>query len=126
MTIEDNGMDDVHECSDMPSMAVTFPGPFQHHAVSVNGWEVPLVQAHPQGEDRVLLVLDGRLGAEFSVEEAERVAPFVADAISIALGYACHPRDGMEAPLPLPHIRPRRLTQLAAAVVESAGDDPTA
>lgn len=111
--VEDHGMDE-HECSDMPSMAVTFPGPFTHYAVAVNGWEVPLIQAHPQGEDRILLVLDGRLGAEFSVEEAERVVPFVADAISVALGYGCHPRDDTaELPLAKPHARPRRLTALA-------------
>jgi hypothetical protein len=103
-----------HTCSDLPSLAVTFPGPFQHHAVAVNGWEVPLVQAYPQGEDRILLVLDGRLGAEFSVEEAERVVPFVADAISVALGYGCHPREGTaELPDAMPHARPRRLTALA-------------
>jgi hypothetical protein len=105
-----------HTCSELPSMAVTFPGPFQHHAVSVNGWEVPFVEAHPQGEDRVLLVLDGRLGAEFSVGEAERVVPFLADAISVALGYGCHPREGAtELPSPMPRARPRRLTALAVA-----------
>lgn len=115
---EDHDMD-RHECSDMPSMSVTFPGPFNRHAVAVNGWEVPLVEAHLQGEDRVLLVLDGRLGAEFSVEEAERVVPFLADAISVALGYGCHPREGCtELPPLMPHARPRRLTSLA--VVEGA------
>ena len=36
--LENNGMD--HGCSDMPSMAVTFPGPFEHHDVVVNGWRV--------------------------------------------------------------------------------------
>lgn len=115
---------DKHECAQMPSMAVTFPGPFQHHEVAVNGWKVPLLQAHPQGEDRLLLVLDGRLGAEFSAEEAERVVPFVADAIAVALGYGCHPREGSaELPPPMPHARPRRLTALA--VVEGA-DQPEA
>ena len=38
---ENHGMDD-HDCSELPSLAVTFPGPFEHHAVAVNGWEVPL------------------------------------------------------------------------------------
>jgi len=33
-----------------------------------------------------MLVLDRRLAAEFSVEEAERVVPFLADAIAVALG----------------------------------------
>lgn len=117
-----------HECSDMPSMAVTFPGPFRYHDVVVNGWQVPFLEAHMQDEDRVLLVIDQRLGGEFSVEESERVIPFVADAISVALGYGCHPRKGMDKPPPmLPHARPRRLTQLAAASVEGGldGSGPT-
>lgn len=80
------------EGPDMPSLAVAFPGPFSRHEVVVNGWQVPLLEAHMQGEDRVLLVIDQRLGDEFSVGEAERVIPFVADAIAAALGYGCHPR----------------------------------
>ena len=78
---------DRHECSDLPSMAVTFPGPFEHHDVVVNGWRVPFLHAHMKTEDRVLLVLDRRLGAEFSVEEAERVVPFLADAIWYSMGH---------------------------------------
>jgi hypothetical protein len=107
----------------MPEFAVAFPGPFEHHAVTVNGWQVPFLEAHMEREDQVLLVLDRRLGAAFSVDEAERVVPFVADAIAVALGYGCHPRtDDADALLnPLPHARPRRLTALAAA---SAGRGP--
>lgn len=110
---------DEHDCSAMPSMAVAFPGPFTYHSVVLNGWSVPFVEAHMQGEDRVLLVIDKRLGGEFSVEEAERVVPFVADAISVALGYGCHPRaDAEELPSILPHARPRRLTSLVATSAE--------
>jgi hypothetical protein len=111
-----------HECSEMPSMAVAYSGPREHHDVVVNGWQVPFLEAHPQGEDRVLLVLDQRLGAEFSVLEAERLIPFIADAIAVALGYGCHP--GAEAttlPALLPPVRPRRITGLVAVSV--AGDD---
>lgn len=116
--VEDHGMDQ-HECSQMPSMAVTFPGPFTHHEVVLNGWKVPFLEAHPQGEDRVLLVVDGRLGGEFSIEEAERVVPFVADTISVALGYGCHPRsEDDELQTAEPHVRPRRLTALAAVSAE--------
>jgi hypothetical protein len=105
-----------HECSELPSMAVTFPGPFKHHAVSVNGWQVPLIEAHMQGEDRVMLVIDGRLGGEFSTSEAERVIPFVADAIAVALGYGCHPRaETEELSAKLAPVRPRRLTSLVGA-----------
>lgn len=113
-----------HDYSDMPSMAVTFPGPFERHAVTVNGWEVPFVEAHMRGEDRVLLVIDRRLGAEFSVDEVERVVPFVADAIAVALGYGCHPRRDDDDALSgvVPHARPRRLTALVAATAESGND----
>jgi hypothetical protein len=101
-------------------MAVQFPGPFEHHDVVVNGWRVPLVEAQPQGEDRILLVLDGRLGAEFSVEEAERVVPFLADAIAVALGYGCHPRAQADELHPSAPVRPRRSSSLIGTSTEEA------
>ena len=57
---------------------VSFPGPFTQHEVVVDGWSVPLVSAQPCGDhdESVMLILDHRLAATFSVEEAERfVAP---------------------------------------------------
>jgi hypothetical protein len=106
-------------------MAVMFSGPREHLDVLVNGWSVPFLEAHTQGEDRVLLVLDERLGAEFSIQEAERVIPFVADAISVALGYGCHPGPDIAAlPAPFPPVRPRRITSLIGVSV--TGDDSTA
>ncbi len=105
---------DQHECSDMPSLAVTYPGPFEHHDVVVNGWRVPLLQAQMRSEDRVLLVLNRRLGAEFSVQEAERVVPFVADAIAVALGYGAHPDEDTPRPLArAPFPRPERVAGLS-------------
>jgi hypothetical protein len=88
---------------------VSFPGPFSEHKVVVDGWQVPLVHAHPTGEhdESVMLVLDGRLAETFTVEEAERVVPFLAHAIAIALGYTCHP-NGDEEPLMKPQPRPVR------------------
>jgi hypothetical protein len=70
---------------------VSFPGPFSTHDVVVDGWKVPLVHAHPCGEsdECVMLVIDNRLAATFSVDEAERFVPFLADAIAVALGYTC-------------------------------------
>jgi hypothetical protein len=32
---------------------VTFPGPFSSHDVVVDGWKVPLVHAHPAGENGI-------------------------------------------------------------------------
>ncbi len=96
-----------HECSDLPSLRVSFPGPFTHHDVVVDGWRVPFLEAHITAEDRVMLVLDRRLATELSIEEADRVLPFVADAIAVALGYGAHPNEDTPRPLqrvPYPRI----------------------
>jgi hypothetical protein len=90
---------------------VSFPGPFSQHDVVVDGWKVPLVHAQPMvdQDDRVTLVLDNRLAESFTVEEAERFIPFLADAIAIALGYPCHPDEDAEQPLlKQPQPRPVR------------------
>jgi hypothetical protein len=68
-------------------------------------------------------VIDRRLGATFSVEEAERFVPFLADAIAVTLGYGAHPREDDEAPLPrAPHVRPIRLRGVAVVQTEDMGD----
>jgi hypothetical protein len=99
---------------------VSFPGPFTHHDVVVNGWAGPLLHAQPSGEhdETVMLVLDERLALTVSVEEAERFVPFLADAIAIALGYTSHPTE--DAPQPLvkqPQPRPVRMHGIAAESV---------
>jgi hypothetical protein len=105
----------AHECSDLPSVRVNFPGPFTHHDVVVDGWRVPFLEAHVTAEDRVRLVIDQRLSAEFSVEEADRFVPFVADAIAVALGYGAHPREDTPRPLErAPYPRPERMHGLSS------------
>jgi hypothetical protein len=102
-----------HDCAAVEQdFRVTFPGPFQHHDVVVDGWRVPFLQAHLTAEDRVSLVIDRRLGTELSVEEAERFVPFLADAISVALGYGAHPRGDMPLPERTPHPSPRRVHEV--------------
>ena len=101
---------------DLPSMSITFPGPFEHHDVVVNGWRVPLLQAHMQGEDTIMLVLDRRIAGEFTIHEAERVIPFVADAVAVALGYGRHPRDSIEDLCIESPNRPRRVSEMISAV----------
>jgi hypothetical protein len=96
---------------------VSFPGPFSHHDVVVDGWKVPLVKSHLAGDndENVMLVLDDRIAETFSVEEAERIVPFLAHAIAIALGYTSHPDE--DAPQPLikqPQPRPVRMHSIAA------------
>jgi hypothetical protein len=95
---------------------VSFPGPFSQHDVVVDGWKVPLVAAHPTGEndEQVMLVLDQRIAETFSVEEAERVVPFLAHAIAIALGYPSHPNEDVEPPLATqPQLSPVRMRGIA-------------
>jgi len=104
-----------HDCSDLPSLRVSFPGPFTHHDVVVDGWSVPFIKASLSGEDRVRLILDERMGLDLNANEAERLIPFLADAISVALGYGAHPRgDGPELPPRMPHNSPRRVVQVEA------------
>lgn|ERR1017187_8156220 len=48
--------------------------------------------------------------------QAERVVPFVADAIAVALGYGAHPDDSTPRPLPrAPYPRPERVVELFPA-----------
>ena len=96
---------------------VNFPGPFSQHDVTVDGWKVPLVHAHPGGEhdETVTLVLDNRIALTLSVEEAERFVPFLADSIAVALGYTCHPNEDTEQPLVRqPQPRPVRANSIVA------------
>jgi hypothetical protein len=100
----------------LPNMNVRFPGPFEHHDVVVEGWRVPFLQAHLRGEDRIMLVLDRRMGLELSAAEAERVVPFLADAISVALGYGAHPRGDTPTPLErAPSPRPERVVDVVVS-----------
>lgn len=109
-----------HDSPAPTTFKVAFPGPFQHHDVVVDGWRVPFLQAHMAGEDRVSLVVDRRLATELSVEEAERVVPFVADAIAVALGYTAHPNSEQYPPLSRdPHPRPVKAMELFPTGPES-------
>ncbi len=106
---------------DVSNFRVSFPGPFTQHEVVVDGWSVPLIHAQPCGEhdESVMLILDSRLAATFSVEEAERFVPFLADAIAIALGYTAHPRTD-EEPNRKPQPRPMRMQGIGAVATEDA------
>jgi hypothetical protein len=87
---------------------VNFPGPFQHHDVVVNGHQVPFLRATPLDGGQVHLNLDRRLGLTLSAEEAERVVPFLADAIAVASGYTSHPDAGGNGPIerhPFPRVQ---------------------
>jgi hypothetical protein len=105
-----------HECTPLAQdFRVTFPGPFQHHDVVVDGWSVPFVKAsfRSDAEDHVRLILDDRIGLDLSAAEAEKLMPFLADAISVALGYGAHPsKESDSLPKRAPHMAPRRVVRV--------------
>jgi hypothetical protein len=103
-----------HGCSEFPSLGVSFPGPFTQHEVVVDGWRVPLLHAQVADDGRALIVLDDRFSLALSAEEAERVVPFLAHAMAVAMGYDAHPCEADTAPLrQAPHPKPKRVISLA-------------
>lgn len=92
-------------------MSVDYVGPFERWAVVVDGWEVPHLEAQPNPGGMISLSLDRRFGLDLTVTEAERVIPFLAHAIAISNGFACHPQEDTE-PVLLSTVRPRRLIPL--------------
>jgi hypothetical protein len=70
---------------------------FERYPVVINGWTVPHLEAR-QNEGEVYLSLDHRFGLPINEETTPgMIIWFVANAIAIAKGYACHPvKDGWE------------------------------
>ena len=66
-----------------PSLLV---GPFEYHAVVVDGRRVPGLTGFPDG-DGIALVVDGRFSATFPTELAYQAAWLIAEAMAIAHGY---------------------------------------
>ncbi len=86
---------------------ISYPGPFNHHDVVVEGRKVPYLTAKPLDGGRVDIWLDQRYALVLSAEEAERVVPFLANAIAVASGYTSHPdaeRDGPNLRHPFPRV----------------------
>jgi hypothetical protein len=70
---------------------------FEEYRLVINGWTVPHLEAR-QNDGEVILSLDKRLGLSINDQTTPgQIIAFVADAIAVAKGYACHPRkDGWE------------------------------
>ncbi len=88
---------------------VEYVGPFGDWRVVVDGWTVPYLTVVPCNGNRIDLSLDNRFGLVLDGADAERVVPFIADAIAIALGFTCHPRSDWDGPKqrhPMSRLRP--------------------
>jgi hypothetical protein len=105
-------IDGIDETSQDLRQVVDYIGPFESHRVVVNGWEVPLLAADPLPGGKVSLTLDDRYALDLPLADAERIVPFIANAIAVALGYARHPDSPNEELLRLGPVRPRRLLAL--------------
>ena len=102
------------ETPELPESQVRFPGPFLQHDVVVAGWKVPFLHAQPHDGGRLTLVLDSRFSLELSLADAERVVPFLANSIALALGFDAHPHADDEPPLVRsPHPKPQPVMAVA-------------
>jgi hypothetical protein len=77
---------------------VQYVGPFEEWEVVVDGWTVPFLTCRPLAEGGVSLLIEKRYRLRLDDEEAERVLPFIANAIAVALGYSGHPHRDWEEP----------------------------
>ncbi len=91
---------------------VEFVGPFEQSAVVVDGWRVPLLSARLGLRGVVHLTLDDRIGFDVPAGEDESFVRFLAHAIAIGLGYACHPGPDDDEPKVLSVLRPRRMREV--------------
>lgn len=101
-------------------MAVDFVGPFEYHAVCVNGWRVPYLTATPMRGGQIDLTLDHRYALVLSLADAEHVVPFIANAIAIAHGYTAHPSEDVDEP----HRPTERHPMSRMISVDLAADPP--
>ena len=99
--LDEGGDGDEPPLAPAPS-AVEYIGPFSHHEVLVGGRSIPFVTATPLAGGRVCLTLDGRYDLDLTLQDAERIVPFLADAIAVALGFSAHPHREWEQPVPRP------------------------
>ena len=77
---------------------VQYVGPFEEWEVVVDGWTVPYLTCRPLPEGGVSLLIEKRYRLRLDEEEAERVLPFIANAIAVALGYSGHPHGDWDEP----------------------------
>lgn len=81
-------------------MTVDVIGPFEYHAVVVNGYRVPYLTAEPANGGKVFLTLDSRYMIDIAVADFDRMMDFIANCIAVAAGFTCHPgTEGAPSPI---------------------------
>ena len=77
---------------------VQYVGPFEEWEVVVDGWTVPYLTCRPLPDGGVSLLIEKRYRLRLDKDEADRVLPFIANAIAVALGYSGHPQRDWDEP----------------------------
>ena len=102
---------------------VKIVGPcIESHEVVVDGWQIPLLRAHPLPNGNLELVLDDRYGIEIEATHIENYVWFLAQAIAIGQGLASHPDEG-RLPVRRNPLGPVRLHMISDASEEPAPPD---
>jgi len=79
---------------------VSYVGPFDYQDVVVNARRVPHLEAISLPGGGIHLTVDRRWAIDLSVEEAERIIPFVAHCLAVGMGYVGFPDEDMDGPVP--------------------------
>lgn len=71
---------------------VEFIGPIYRSGfdIIVDGHRLPHIDADISESGGVTLVLDRRYAIDLQKEDAEKILPFLANAMAVAAGYSCH------------------------------------
>lgn len=109
------------------SDGVELVGPFERHELVVDGWSVPLIEAHELDGGQVSFIVDHRFGFLVSAGDFEQVAHLLANAIAVAVGFSCHPRGDdpdevsrLEKHMHIhPVLRPRRMIGIGSVTTEA-------
>jgi hypothetical protein len=68
-------------------------GPFvSEYRVTIDGYDVPYINARPLDDGRLYVTVDGRFGMDMPVsrEEFDRWVHILANAMAVAAGYSAH------------------------------------
>lgn len=90
---------------------VKIVGPFEYHAVVVNGRRVPYLTATPIPGGRIALSLDNRFGVDIDVADSHWLLPFMAHCLAVGMGYSGFPDEGMEPP---PRVDIPKMTEITS------------
>lgn len=86
--------------ADLKQTRIEYDGPYEEWRVVMDGRRVPFLNGRKDKDGAVHLMLDHRFGLTIPPDHAASTVWFIAQAIAVGLGYACHQTGDMEKPIP--------------------------